>query len=149
MGLKVQVTGLNEFLTALFGREMRLSTLLSDLGYDPEQIQILRENHIEHIVALYLECLREHAERGKNGARLYEVLTRRFGLDGKSPETLHDIGQQFNLSRERIRQLEEKVLKKYRHPANVQFLETTLRNIVQELGFSPNVAIENDVTFGQ
>jgi RNA polymerase primary sigma factor len=40
----------------------------------------------------------------------------RFGLDGAMPRTLEDVGRQFELTRERIRQIEAKALTKLRHP---------------------------------
>jgi len=44
------------------------------------------------------------------------VLTERFGLlDGK-PKTLEEVGLRFRVTRERIRQIEAKALKKMRHP---------------------------------
>ena len=45
-----------------------------------------------------------------------EVLHLRFGLGGDQPRTLEDVGKQFSLTRERIRQIEAKALTKLRHP---------------------------------
>ena len=44
------------------------------------------------------------------------VLRMRFGLDGAMPRTLEDVGREFELTRERIRQIEAKALTKLRHP---------------------------------
>ncbi len=44
------------------------------------------------------------------------VLALRFGLAGGSPRTLEDVGKEFSLTRERIRQIEAKALTKLRHP---------------------------------
>jgi RNA polymerase sigma factor (sigma-70 family) len=46
-----------------------------------------------------------------------EILRLRFGLDRGEPRTLEDIARQFDLSRERIRQIESKALTKLRHPS--------------------------------
>ncbi len=46
------------------------------------------------------------------------VLTMRYGLDNGIPRTLDEVGQHFELTRERIRQIEAKALAKLRHPAN-------------------------------
>ena len=40
-----------------------------------------------------------------------------FGLDGVKPKTLEEIGEEFNLTKERVRQLNEKALKKMRSNA--------------------------------
>jgi RNA polymerase sigma factor (sigma-70 family) len=45
-----------------------------------------------------------------------EILRLRFGLDRGLPRTLDEVGVQFNLTRERIRQIEAKALSKLRHP---------------------------------
>lgn len=55
--------------------------------------------------------------------REQEVITMRFGLDGKSPKTLEEIGKKYNLSKERIRQIEAKALKKLRHPIRVNLIK--------------------------
>ena len=45
-----------------------------------------------------------------------DVLDKRFGLTDGCPKTLEDVGKAFNVTRERIRQIEAKALKKLRHP---------------------------------
>jgi RNA polymerase primary sigma factor len=45
-----------------------------------------------------------------------KILRLRFGLDGRSPETLEKIGNIFNVSKERIRQIEKKALRKLKNP---------------------------------
>ena len=56
------------------------------------------------------------------------VLRLRFGLGGKCECTLDEIGKQFNVSRERIRQIEQEALQRLRHPTRCDhmrcFLET-------------------------
>jgi RNA polymerase primary sigma factor len=52
-----------------------------------------------------------------------EVLTMRFGLDGEEPRTFETIGRCFNLSSERIRQIEFKALRKLRHPTRQRFFD--------------------------
>ena len=45
-----------------------------------------------------------------------KVLRLRFGLEDGRSRTLEEVGQQFNVTRERIRQIEAKALRKLRHP---------------------------------
>jgi RNA polymerase sigma factor (sigma-70 family) len=48
-----------------------------------------------------------------------EILRLRFGLDGKGePRTLEEVGEHFNLTRERIRQIEARAMSKLRHPSS-------------------------------
>ena len=46
-----------------------------------------------------------------------EILRLRFGLDRGEPRTLEDVGEHFNLTRERIRQIEARAMSKLRHPS--------------------------------
>lgn len=45
----------------------------------------------------------------------YKIITYRYGLDGNKPKTLKEIGKEFKLTKERIRQIEKRALKKIRH----------------------------------
>ena len=49
--------------------------------------------------------------------REQKVLRLRFGLDDGRPRTLEEVGREFNVTRERIRQIEAKALRKLRHPS--------------------------------
>ncbi|MBI3321232.1 MAG: RNA polymerase sigma factor RpoD [Candidatus Omnitrophica bacterium] len=60
-----------------------------------------------------------------------QVLMLRFGLQDGSPRTLEEVGQMFNVTRERVRQIEAKALRKLRHPTRSR----RLRNFL-ELTFS-------------
>ncbi len=61
-------------------------------------------------------------------SREAQVLRLRFGLGGRREYTLDEVGKQFNVSRERIRQIEQEALKRLRHPSRCDhmrcFLET-------------------------
>ena len=46
-----------------------------------------------------------------------EILKLRFGLDRGEPRTLEEVGEHFNLTRERIRQIEARAMSKLRHPS--------------------------------
>jgi RNA polymerase sigma factor (sigma-70 family) len=47
-----------------------------------------------------------------------EILRLRFGLDRGEPRTLEEVGKCFNLTRERIRQIEARAMSKLRHPSS-------------------------------
>ena len=63
--------------------------------------------------------------------REQQVLQLRFGLQDGSPRTLEEVGRMFNVTRERVRQIEAKALRKLRHPTRSR----RLRNFL-ELTFS-------------
>ncbi len=74
--------------------------------------QLLREQLVE-----VLSTLNEREE---------QVLRMRFGLDDGQPKTLEDVGKAFNVTRERIRQIECKALRKLRHPSRSKKLKDFL-----------------------
>ena len=55
--------------------------------------------------------------------REQEVLRLRYGLSGETPHTLEEVGRRFKVTRERIRQIEAKALRKMRHPSRLRKLE--------------------------
>jgi RNA polymerase primary sigma factor len=55
-----------------------------------------------------------------------KVLKMRFGIDMNTDHTLEEVGRQFDVTRERIRQIEAKALRKLRHPTRSELLKTFL-----------------------
>jgi len=53
-----------------------------------------------------------------------EILEFRFGLEGKNPMSLKEIGELYNLTKERIRQIEKKALERLRHPSKTKMVES-------------------------
>ena len=53
-----------------------------------------------------------------------KIISMRFGLDGYEPMSLQQIGDKFKLSKERIRQIEKKAIRRLRHPSRSQKLKT-------------------------
>ena len=53
-----------------------------------------------------------------------KVLKMRFGIDEKADHTLEEVGQNFDVTRERIRQIEAKALRKLRHPSRSKKLRS-------------------------
>ena len=48
------------------------------------------------------------------------IIRLRFGLDGDEPKTLEEVGQIFNITRERVRQIENKCIRRMRHPSRTK-----------------------------
>ena len=61
-------------------------------------------------------------------AREAKVLRMRFGIDMNTDHTLEEVGKQFDVTRERIRQIEAKALRKLRHPSRSEQLKSFLED---------------------
>lgn len=82
-----------------------LESLIEVPQVDPVEHSMIRESMIEQIG----EVLQELDPRER------EVISLRFGLDGGEARTLKEVGDQLNISRERVRQIEAKAKQKLRH----------------------------------
>ena len=70
-------------------------------------------------ISQVLETLTEREEK---------VIRLRFGLEDGKPRTLEEVGQMFGVTRERIRQIEAKALRKLRHPSRSRKLRDYMGN---------------------
>jgi RNA polymerase primary sigma factor len=80
--------------------------------YDATSKRLLKENINEVLQAL--------------SDRESKVLKMRFGLEGQRPMTLEEVGKKFGVTRERIRQIEAKALRKLKHPSRRKKLQDFL-----------------------
>jgi RNA polymerase primary sigma factor len=95
--------------------ENEKDAILATHGFDnfTPEFEVIRDNMDEQIAFL----LGELTEKEK------DVLMLRFGIQSSHDHTLEEIGQQFGVTRERIRQIEAKALRKMRHPVRSRTLE--------------------------
>ncbi len=77
-----------------------------------------------------MDGLREATQNMLAGltSREAKVLRMRFGIDMNTDHTLEEVGKQFDVTRERIRQIEAKALRKLRHPSRSEKLHSFLDN---------------------
>ncbi len=80
------------------------------------------------IQSAYQSMLKDKIEEvlGTLTPREARVLRMRFGLDTGVPFTLEEVGEKFGLTRERIRQIEGKALRRLRHPRRARQLKEYL-----------------------
>jgi len=89
-----------------------ISDLMEDTkGADPEGILINRT--LQESIEVVLSTLTEKESN---------VIKYRFGLNGERPHSLKEIGDKYNLTKERIRQIEKKAIYRLRHPSRSQKL---------------------------
>ncbi|MEO5703009.1 MAG: RNA polymerase sigma factor RpoD [Gammaproteobacteria bacterium] len=95
----------------------------SHLGDFIEDASVMSPND-----AAVFEGLREATQNVLEGltAREAKVLRMRFGIDMNTDHTLEEVGKQFDVTRERIRQIEAKALRKLRHPSRSDQLRSFL-----------------------
>jgi RNA polymerase primary sigma factor len=86
------------------GAEMRLEDLIQDQHVTPVDEALIAQSFEEQLQTLLSQL--DDKER--------LIIERRFGLGDREPQTLAEIGSDMNLSRERIRQIEERALSKLR-----------------------------------
>jgi DNA-directed RNA polymerase sigma subunit (sigma70/sigma32) len=88
------------------------------------------KNAIQPIDAAIQSNLRETTTRvlASVTPREERVLRMRFGIGMNKDHTLEEVGQQFSVTRERIRQIEAKALRKLKHPSRSRILRSFLDN---------------------
>jgi RNA polymerase primary sigma factor len=74
------------------------------------------------------DSLRKEIERALSTLTYREasIIRLYFGLNGKHPHTLEEIGEEFNLTRERVRQIKEKAIKRLKHTTRSKILKSYL-----------------------
>jgi RNA polymerase primary sigma factor len=77
---------------------------------------------------LLMDSLRKEIDRALNTLtrREAEIIRLFFGVNGKHEHTLGEIGEEFNLTRERIRQIKEKAIRRLKHTTRCRILKTYL-----------------------
>ena len=94
-------------------------TTVGDLVAD-ESIDVMHDIYQEELTKSINKVLSTLDDKER------EVIRLRFGMDTGKPKTLNEIGEIFDLSKERIRQIEEKALKKLRNPVRANMLKDCL-----------------------
>jgi len=91
----------------------QLGDFIEDSGYEHPEDAAIEHSLIEDIN----EVLNTLTDKES------EIIQYRFGLNGYSPLSLKEIGDKYNLTKERIRQIEKKAIKRLQHPSRSQYLE--------------------------
>ncbi len=95
----------------------RLADFVEHKGFSPADIAV--QNSLKKDIN---EILNDLSERER------EILKLRFGLVDNQPRTLEEVGKLFNVTRERIRQIEAKALRRLRHPSRSKRIKDYLED---------------------
>ncbi|MDH4130059.1 MAG: RNA polymerase sigma factor RpoD/SigA [Spirochaetota bacterium] len=98
-------------------KERYLSEILKDGNFKEPEERLIDES-LKETISKSLETLSEKEQK---------VIKLRYGLDGVDPLSLKEIGKRFNLTKERIRQIEKKAIRRLRHPSRSQALKAFLK----------------------
>jgi len=82
MDVGTRYSGLEELLGVIYGNQTRLSTLLSEVGFERLQIEQLQDGHLESVVTQFLEVIHNRLTNDAGKDTYYQILSRRYGLDG-------------------------------------------------------------------
>ena len=96
--------------------ETSMGDLIADYSAENPMANIIKEAN-KQIVANILDTL---------GSREAEILKMRFGIDAEKAMTLEEVGDHYGLSKERIRQLENKAIRKLRNPVRAKMLREAM-----------------------
>lgn len=130
MDFKTQLKGLNELLSVIYEDEMDLNTLLSELGFEQTQIGQLQDIHLESIVGQFLEVIHKRLTSDTGRDTYYQILSRRYGLDGEAREQLSAIALKHGFSPEYLRNLFEEIIQRCKSKTWQVELKKNLKYIV-------------------
>jgi len=100
--------------TPIGEEESRLEDFIEDKESVSPQEATISSNLVKQIQSVFSTL----------DSREEKILRMRFGIGEKHDHTLEEVGQEFKVTRERIRQIEEKALKKLRHPSRSEKLKS-------------------------
>lgn len=91
----------------------RLGDFIEDDGFGPEELAMQK-------------CLREDIDKVLStlSEKERDIITLRFGLNDTAPMSLKEIGEMYNLTKERIRQIEKRALERLKQPGRAKLLES-------------------------
>ena len=127
--LQISAKEVNESLK-ISGKHMSMDAPLSKDEESNSMIDVMEDNEItlNPDNELMNESLRNEIERSLStlSFREAEVLRLYYGINCKAPMTLEEIGETFELTRERVRQIKEKALRRLKHTSRCKLLKPYL-----------------------
>ena len=143
LSIREQLEQINRFLTDLDPESHRLSVVLHKANVSEQGIALLRSQYLAAYVSQLCERWRTYLATILP-ERHADILIRRYSLSGLAQPTLADLGQEYDISRERVRQLEDTGMRRLRNPRRRQELWRLAVQIVYEgTGLAPEVVAQS------
>lgn len=96
--------------------ETCVGDLVADANAENPLAEMIREANLQIIESVFQTLSTKEAE----------ILRMRFGINRDKPMTLEEVGQEYGVTKERIRQVENKAIRKLRHPARARMLREAM-----------------------
>ncbi|SHK32813.1 sigma factor-like helix-turn-helix DNA-binding protein [Tepidibacter formicigenes] len=138
----IKLKGFNQLIEDSLKKKIKISDILEHNDFTQEEIAILKSEKLKQFLDLIIFGLKCSLIGSFTGNRQAEILVKRYGLDGGRVLTLQQMGDEFGVSKERVRQLQEKMLKKLTPTKTRHILEEiivlTACNVLEK-EYSPNL----------
>jgi hypothetical protein len=137
--LREKLEAVNRLLEKVYSEPIRLSNILLMFGVPPEELTIIKKRWAPQLSDAVIDAVRSRFSSLRNGERDFFVLSNRLGL-GSPACSLKNIAEKLALSRERIRQLEERAIRRCRTPKTKLTVESYLKESLTVFRDSNKVA---------
>lgn len=139
---KEWLLSLNDLTKKLYGVEWRISTALEKYSFSEAQIAFLKADGLKTFLCNIDFALQCRILCGSNSMRFFNIIYYRYGLFGRPKQTLKALGEKMGISRERVRQLEEKALRRLKPTKTLDVFETlTVIAACHTLQLNPSVLL--------
>ena len=130
MDAKTRLVGLDELLAVIYGNNMSLNALLCELGFEGSHLVQLQGGRFESVATQFLEVIHKRLTSDAGKDTYYQILSRRYGLDGEPRQPLSVIAEQYNFSPEYLHQLFGEIIHRCQSKTWQTELSKSLKHIV-------------------
>jgi len=135
MDVTTRTSGLDELLAVIYGNDTRLSLLLRELGFEQTQVDQLQNGQLEALVTQLLDVIHKRLTSDSGKDTYYQILSRRYGLDGEPRQQLSAIAETYGYSPEYLRQLFEEIIHRCQSKTSQAEIKKSLKYIaIAQLG---------------
>jgi hypothetical protein len=129
MNPEARLDALNHLLALIYGPGTQLSSLLHELGFEQAQVDRLQGEALQAVVSGLLDSLHKRLTSDSGRDTYFELLSRRYGLDGETPSTVDQLAQERGLERQFLAQLLTDILAR----CKTQSAQNDLRKSLKQL----------------